>query len=234
MSTPSRPAAAECPCCGQMIARIWRLQRGQPVGLRFREHYAHCGLPCKLPNERDHPDEVTHVITEECPRCQDRATKSDAYRASTSKIYVDGKVYDRADDPRRFVPIEPMKPKAAKQPPEPKPPWHQIVIPPHAIKSAKIRAGFESAVDAVLMIERLYPLTVYHSSQKTAKGTSHTKRTKPGRNKHKSQRVDLYTVTDNGIGWIFYMKRNVLMTVHRNDAYDFGGPPIDPSKKEET
>lgn len=92
---------------------------------------------------------------------------------------------------------------------------------------AKIRAGFDSVVDAAMMIERLYPLAQYNSSQKKAQGTSHTKRTKPGKNKHKSQRVDLYTVTDdNGVEWIFYMKRNVLMTVHRNDEFDFGGPPV--------
>jgi hypothetical protein len=143
-----------------------------------------------------------------------------------SKIYVDGKVYNKEDDPRKGFPLPTRPVSAPPPPPEPKTPWDRIVIPPHAIKMMKIRAGFESVVDAVNMIERLYPLTQYNSSQKKAKGTSYTKRTKPGKNKDKSQRVDLYTVTDNGIEWIFYMKRNVLMTIHRNDEFDFGGPPL--------
>lgn len=193
------------------------MRNGRKVGQRFRDHTAPCGLPCKLKSEAG-PNEVTHVITEECLQCQ--------MHMRASKIYVDGKVYNKEDDPRKGFPLPTRPVSAPPPPPEPKTPWDRIVIPPHAIKMMKIRAGFESVVDAVNMIERLYPLTQYNSSQKKAKGTSYTKRTKPGKNKDKSQRVDLYTVTDNGIEWIFYMKRNVLMTIHRNDEFDFGGPPL--------
>lgn len=196
------------------------MRRGQKIGQKFRDHTAPCGLPCKLKSEAFR-DEITHVVTEECSRCQLRIRNE-----TDGKIYVDGKIYDKTEDPRRK--IQPTRPVATPpQPPEPKTPWNEIVIPPHALKMAKIRAGFDSVVDAAMMIERLYPMAQYNSSQKKAQGTSHTKRTKPGKNKHKSQRVDLYTVTDeNGVEWIFYMKRNVLMTVHRNDEFDFGGPPL--------
>lgn len=189
----------------------------EKVGMKFRHHTAPCGLPCKLKSEAD-PGEETHVITDECRRCLSK-------RMTSQQIYVDGKVYDIANDPRKYVP--PVRIRTPPTPPEPKTPWERIVIPPHALKMMKIRAGFVSVVDAANMIERLYPLTVYNSSQKKAHGTSHTKRTKPGKNKHKSQRVDLYTVTDDGVEWIFYMKRNVLMTVHRNDEFDHGGPLLD-------
>lgn len=195
------------------------MKNGRKTGQKFRDHEAPCGLPCRLESERRYPGEATHVITDECLQCQ--------ARKRSSKIFVDGQVYAKEDDPRKSHPAT-MKPmKTPPIAPDPKVPWERIVIPPHAIKMMKIRAGFASVVDAVNMIERLYPLTIYNSSQKEAKGTSHTKRTKPGKNKKKSQRVDLYTVEDAGIEWIFYMKRNVLMTVHRNDEFDFGGPPID-------
>lgn len=214
---------AECPCCGQNIRRIWVMHNHVKVGMKFRRHTAPCGLPCLLPSEADWGD-VTHVITEECPACARLLT-------ARSQIFVDGKVYNKNQDPRRKyapVPARPEYVPTPPTPPEPKTPWGQIVIPPHAIKMMKIRAGFESVVDAVNMIERLYPLTEYNSSQKTAQGTSHTKRSKPGKNKHKSQRVDLYTVKDDdGVEWTFFMKRNVLMTVHRNDEFDFGGPRLD-------
>jgi hypothetical protein len=189
--------------------------------MKFRHHTAPCGLPCKLLSEAE-PGEVTHVVTEECLQCKLQARV-------TSQIWIDGKVYNKEDDPRKYVAPVPTKPVSTPiEPPEPKVPWEKIVIPPHALKMVKIRAGFESVVDAAMMIERLYPLAQYNSSQKKAKGTSHTKRTKPGKNKKKSQRVDLYTVTDiDGIEWIFFMKRNVLMTVHRNDEFDFGGPRLD-------
>lgn len=195
------------------------MKRGQKIGQKFRDHDAPCGLPCRLESERREFDNAIHVITEECLQCQMRIRNE-----TNGKIYVDGVVYDKTDDPRRK--IQPARPVATPpQPPEPKTPWEKIVIPPHALKMAKIRAGFDSVVDAANMIERLYPLAQYNSSQKKAKGTSYTKRTKPGKNKDKSQRVDLYTVTDeNDVEWIFYMKRNVLMTVHRNDEFDFGGP----------
>lgn len=207
---------AECPCCGQLIRRIWMMKNGVKVGQKWRDHDAPCGLPCRLERERRYPGEVTHVITDECLQCQ--------VRMRGSKIYVDGKVYDKEDDPRKNV--QPAKPVKEPPPaPEPKVPWERIVIPPHALKMAKIRAGFTSVVDAAIMIEQFYPLTRYNSSQKEAKGTSHTKRTKPGKNRKKSQRVDLYTIVHDGVEWIFYMKRNVLMTIHRNDEFDTTGPP---------
>lgn len=192
------------------------MKNGRKIGQKYRDHEAPCGLPCRLESEHRYPGEATHVITDECLQCQARMRES--------KIFVDGKVYNKEDDPRKnHQPT--MKPvRIPPTAPEPKVPWERIVIPPHALKMVKIRAGFISVVDAANMIERLYPLTVYNSSQKEAKGTSHTKRTKPGKNKKKSQRVDLYTVTDDGIEWIFYMKRNVLMTVHRNDQFDTTGP----------
>jgi len=193
------------------------MKNGRKIGQKYRDHEAPCGLPCRLESERRWAGEVTHIITDDCLQCQ--------VRMRGSQIYVDGKVYSKENDPRKKV--EHTKPVRVPPPaPEPKVPWEKIVIPPHALKMAKIRAGFVSVVDAAIMIERLYPLSVYNSSQKKAQGTSHTKRTKPGKGKNKSQRVDLYTVTDDGIEWIFYMKRNVLMTVHRNDEFDFGGPPI--------
>jgi hypothetical protein len=196
------------------------MRDGQKIGQKFRNHDAPCGLPCLLESERGR-GQLSHVITEECLRCQSRMRGS--------KIYVDGKVYDKEDDPRKNhqPTMKPVKTPTPPLPPEPKVPWERIVIPPHALKMVKIRAGFISVVDAAIMIERLYPLTVYNSSQKEAKGTSHTRRTKPGKNKKKSQRVDLYTVTDEGVEWIFYMKRNVLMTVHRNDEFDHGFPYVD-------
>jgi hypothetical protein len=199
------------------------MKNGKKVGQRFRDHDAPCGLPCRLESERRYPGEATHVITDECLQCGMRIRAS--HDNPASKIYVDGKVYDKADDPRKKV--QHTKPvKAPPSPPDPKVPWDRIVIPPHALKMVKIRAGYTSVVDAAILIERLYPLTVYNSSQKEAKGTSYTKRTKPGKNKKKSQRVDLYTVTDDGVEWIFYMKRNVLMTVHRNDEFDHGHPQL--------
>jgi hypothetical protein len=172
--------------------------------MKFRNHNAPCGLPCKTVYEAK-PGEVTHTIAEECPQCSMKIK-----RGSTSQ-------------PQPQMPIRWDAPPPV--PPEPKVPWNQIVIPPHALKMAKIRAGFDSIVDAAIMIETFYPLTQYNSSQKEPQGTSHTKRTKPGKNKRRSQRVDLYTMTHDGVEWVFYMKRNILMTVHRNDQYDTTGPP---------
>ena len=212
------PDPAECPCCSRIVQRYWTMRNDQKIGQAFRSHKAPCGLPCKLAKEAS-AGEAFHEITEECAKCL-------LIIKSNSEIYVDGKVVNKEDDPRKSTP-NPIKPVKYPGPaPEPKIPWDKIVIPPHALKMVKIRAGFESIIDAAMLIERLYPLAIYNSSQKKAHGTSHTKRTMPGKNKNKSQRVDLYTVVDNGIEWIFYMKRNVLMTVHRNDELDFGGPPM--------
>jgi hypothetical protein len=188
----------------------------EKVGMRFRDHTAPCGLPCKLLKEAL-PGEQVHEVTEECPRCIKRAQRIVAHNKGEEKILINGVVYDKNNNPFTAKPPEPKEPKPPPTPPEPKTPWERMVIPPHALKMLKIRAGFLSVVDAANMIERLYPLAQYHSSQKEAQGTSHTKRTKPGKNKKKSQRVDLYSVEDAGVVWTFYMKRNVLMTVHRND-----------------
>jgi hypothetical protein len=182
------------------------MKNGVKVGQKWRNHSAPCGLPCKTAQEAE-PGEVTHTVTEECPQC-------------SMKLKREGTIASR---PKPQMPIRWDAPPPV--PPSPKVPWNEIVIPPHALKMAKIRAGFESIVDAAIMIEQFYPLTQYNSSQKEAKGTSHTKRTKPGKNKHLSQRVDLYTMVHDGVEWVFYMKRNVLMTVHRNDQYDNGGVP---------
>lgn len=208
----AKPSPAECPSCDQLIRRIWVMRKHEKVGMKWRDHTAPCGLPCKTAQEAK-PGEHVHSITDECERCQ-----------AVSKFLVNGKVVDRRTYSKP-IPVAPIKIKTPPTPPEPKVPWERIIIPPHALKMAKIRAGFESIVDAAIMIEMFYPLTQYNSSQKEAKGTSHTKRTKPGKNKHRSQRVDLYTVTHDGVEWVFYMKRNVLMTVHRNDKYDTTGPP---------
>jgi hypothetical protein len=210
----AKPPPAECPGCGQNIRRVWRMKGEKTVGTRFRDHSAPCGLPCKTKYEAGE-GEVTHTITEECTQCNKRVN---LYQEAMNKAYVNGVVYDKSQDPRKH-PGTPRE-KTPPQPPEPKVPWNNIIIPPHVLKMVKIRAGFTSVIDAADMIERLYPLTCYESSQKKAHGTSHTKRTKPGKNKRKSQRVDLYVVTDNEVKWTFYMKRNVLMTVHRNDDLD--------------
>ena len=205
--------------------------------MRFRSHTAPCGLPCKTVQERSSPDEVTHTITEECPEClrlrlariearRPSATQEalkERYREAESKVYVNGQVYEKNADPRTKQPPAP-KEKKPPQPATPKVPWLNMVIPPHVLKMVKIRAGFRSVIDAANFIERLYPLTTYESSQKEAQGTSRTKRNMPGKAKRKSQRVDLYVVTDEGIKWTFYMKRNVLMTVHRNDDLNNIGP----------
>lgn len=205
------------------------MDRGKKVGMRFRSHTAPCGLPCKTIHEANR-NEVTHTITEECPRClanENLWREAEARYLNSAPIKNDNHTKGAATallkaKERKVQP--PSRPSPKPIPPEPKTPWEKIVIPPHALKMVKIRAGFASVVDAANMIERLYPLAEYRSSQKEAKGTSHTKRTKPGKNKHKSQRVDLYVVTDNGVIWIFYMKRNVLMTVHRGDDLDRIGP----------
>jgi hypothetical protein len=181
----------------------------QKVGMRYRNHTAPCGLPCKTAQEAE-PGEITHPVAEDCPQC---------------KITVQREKRQWPTGPTPVMPIKWTAPPPV--PPSPKVPWNQIVIPPHALKMAKIRAGFDSVVDAAIMIEMFYPLTEYNSSQKEAKGTSHTKRTKPGKKQRLSQRVDLYTMTHDGVEWVFYMKRNVLMTVHRNDEWDYGGPPPD-------
>lgn len=189
------------------------------VGMRFRSHTAPCGLPCKTRQEAD-PGEVTHTVTDECTHCNGRVR---FYQEAMNKVFVDGAVYNKEEDPRKKAPPTP-KEKRPPQAPDPKVPWNNIVIPPHVLKMVKIRAGFRSVVDAANFIERLYPLSTYESSQKEPQGTSRTRRTKPGKNRHKSQRVDLYVVTDDDIKWTFYMKRNVLMTVHRNDNLDNIGP----------
>ena len=106
-------------------------------------------------------------------------------------------------------------------PPEPKTPWDHIVIPPHALRMTMIRASYKSIVDASILIERLYPMAQYKFSQKTAQGTSHTKRATP-RNKRKNCRVDVYVVEDKGIEWQFFMRKNVMLTVHRADD-GYGG-----------
>jgi len=228
----AKPPPAQCPGCNQNIRRLWRMDKGEKIGMRFRDHTAPCGLPCRTAHERQ-PGEITHTITEECPEClrlrllryrlepvsEHQAALNERYKAAEDKIYINGVIFSKSTDPRKHPGNQPKK-KSAMPPPAPKTPWNQIVIPPHALKMVKIRAGFKSVVDAANMIERLYPLAVYESSQKEAQGTSHTKRTKPGKNKRKSQRVDIYSVTDNDIKWTFYMKRNVLMTVHRNDDLD--------------
>lgn len=199
------PPSAECPCCGKDTGRIRTVRGDGSVGLKFKEHKAPCGLPCKLPSEARH-GERTHVVTDECARC-----------LAMQKILFNGQVVNKVD----LRPPDPIE----IAPPTAKVPWNQIVIPPHVIKMVMLRAGFNSAVAAATLIEQFYPLTVYRSSQKEAQGTSHTKRSKPGKNKHLSPRVDLYVVTHQGVEWTFFMKRNVLMTVHRNDDFDYIGPP---------
>jgi len=223
-----KPPPAKCPGCDQNTRRIWVIEHGEKVGMRFRSHTAPCGLPCKTVHERK-PGEVTHTITEECEAClrqhlvrQKDAAQNERYLLAMSKVYFNGQVYDKKDDPRKASP--PPKEKKPPQPATPKVEWINMVIPPHVLKMIKIRAGFKSVVDAANFIERLYPLATYESSQKEAQGTSRTKRNMPGKAKRKSQRVDLYVVTDAGIKWTFYMKRNVLMTVHRNDDLDNIGP----------
>lgn len=218
----AKPTPAECPGCNQLIRRLWRMEKNKKVGVRFRPHNAPCGLPCKTDLEAA-PGQLTHTVTEECPECNPPKPPPpppkeipQKYIDAMSKIWIDGKIYDKTELKKHNAP----KAKKPNEPPEPKVPWENIVIPPHALKMMKIRAGLKSVVDAANMIERLYPLTKYESSQTKPHGTSRTKRTMPGKNKRKSQRVDLYTVMDEGIKWTFYMKRNVLQTVHRNDDLD--------------
>jgi hypothetical protein len=99
----------------------------------------------------------------------------------------------------------------------PKPPWQRLVITPHSLKSCSHKTGLNSVVAAAELIELLYPRARYTGSQKKAKGTSHTKRTMKGKGRRRCQRVDLYQVKEGEDLFTFYVKRNVLMTVHVND-----------------
>jgi len=177
----NRPPPAECPCCGQLIARRWRILKSGARFMKFRDHNAPCGLPCKTKQEAA-LNERFHEIAEECDLC----------RANTS---VD----------------------VSRTPFGPKPPWQRLVITPHSLKSCSHKTGLNSVVAAAELIERLYPQAKYTGSQKKAKGTSHTKRTMKGKARKRSQRVDLYQVKEGDDLFTFYVKRNVLMTVHVND-----------------
>lgn len=191
--------------------------------MRFKNHRAPCGMPCKLKREAELGEEV-HEITDECEKCI-------LLKSASNKILYNGEVVNKEDVPNRNWKMEADSIDFISESVI-KTPWDKIVIPPHAFKMMKIRAGFDSVVDAAIMVERLYPLSSYIGSQKKARGTSHTKRTKPGKNKNKSQQIDLFEVSDDGISWVFYMKRNIIMTIHRNDEFDTTGPAISNSDVE--
>ena len=192
--TPERVEAAECPCCGQIIKRKWEWRPAEwRYQLAYRKHNAPCGLPCLTKYEAALNQDY-HEVTEECRLCQDKL-----------RLNKEGVTFPK------------NKLAHVVDPPEYKFPWNRLVITPHALKMTKIRGQFGSVVDAAMFIEDTYPLTRYNSSQREPQGTSWVKRNKKGKARKRSQKVDLYAVNLGYTQWIFYIKRNVLMTVHRND-----------------
>lgn len=177
---------AECPCCGQVIRRIWVMDGGTKIGMKFRDHVAPCGLPCKLKRHAE-SGETVHDVTDLCEKC---IALKETKKISSAPEYT-RPLKDPATAPSAKIPLE------------------DLIIPPHAIKMAKSKAGLSSDEEAISFINKLYPLSEYNSSQE--------KTSSEGDEKFKPHRIDLYTVYENGEQWVFYMKKNILMTIHKMD-----------------
>jgi hypothetical protein len=92
-----------------------------------------------------------------------------------------------------------------------KPRGEELTLNTHCITNFRLRAGLHSVVYAVDEIRRLFDKASYAGEQQEPRGRSPKKKL---RAPHKARRVSVWQVIENKSHWIFYVRGQVLLTVH--------------------